>query len=110
MVLGLINGVAASTASLSRAVGPTLSGLISSFGQSKGYVGFAWWAGGLVAVVGAIESLWMEEGKGRMDSTEADDLEDSEVPETEPFLDPLAMDAAINAVKSPLEDEPSEGS
>ena len=97
MVLGVINGVAASTASLSRAVGPTLSGLISSYGQSKGYVGLAWWAGGLIAILGAIESMWMEEGKGRMDSTEANESEDEEIPSTEPYLDPLVVDAAINA-------------
>ena len=109
-VLGMINGVAASVASLSRAFGPTFSGLIASFGESKGYTGFAWWAGGLVAIVGALESLWMEEGKGRMDSSEANDSEDEEAPETEPYLNPLAVDAAINASTAPLEDEPSTGS
>ncbi|KAI9780975.1 MAG: Fungal specific transcription factor [Geoglossum umbratile] len=67
LVLGAINGVSASTASLSRAFGPTISGLIHSAGLKMGYSGLAWWAGALVCVFGAIESLWMEEVEGRFD-------------------------------------------
>jgi hypothetical protein len=70
MVLGLINGVAASTASLSRAFGPTLSGMLVSWGSSVGYSGFSWWAAGFISLVGAIHSFWMSEGKGRMDLTD----------------------------------------
>lgn len=53
MVLGVINGVAASAASLSRAVGPTLSGVIQSAGLNAGYLGVPWWSSGAVAIVGA---------------------------------------------------------
>lgn len=60
-VLGSINGAAASTASLSRAFGPTVTGLLHSKGLGSGYSVLAWWACGLVCVVGAIESFWMEE-------------------------------------------------
>lgn len=60
-VLGTINGAAASTASLSRAFGPTLTGLLHSKGLESGYSVLAWWACGLVCVVGAIQSFWMEE-------------------------------------------------
>ncbi|KAJ5649031.1 uncharacterized protein N7484_002754 [Penicillium longicatenatum] len=60
-VLGTINGAAASTASLSRAFGPTLTGLLHSKGLESGYSVLAWWACGLVCLIGAIQSFWMEE-------------------------------------------------
>lgn len=60
-VLGCINGAAASTASLSRAFGPTITGLLHSKGLESGYSVLAWWACGLVCVVGAVQSFWMEE-------------------------------------------------
>lgn len=60
-VLGSINGAAASTASLSRAFGPTITGLLHSRGLESGYSVIAWWACGLVCLIGAIQSFWMEE-------------------------------------------------
>lgn len=73
-VLGTINGVAASTACLARAFGPTVSGAIHSFGLSFGCNGLAWWAGGLVCAIGAFESFFMEEAENRhVQSPEADD-------------------------------------
>ena len=60
-VLGSINGVAASTASLSRAFGPTVTGLLHSKSLESGYSVVAWWACGIVCVIGAIESFWMDE-------------------------------------------------
>ena len=105
LVLGAINGVAASTASLCRAFGPTISGIIHAWGLKIGYTGLAWWAGGLVCVLGAIESLWMREVEGRMD---APDLVDEEATFNEPYIDPLAIDAAIAAVGSTVGD-PIEG-
>ena len=100
LVLGVINGIAASTASLSRAFGPTVSGFIQSWGIKMGYTGLAWWASGLICVIGGLESLWMEETKGRMDSVE---VADEEAALNEPFIDPLIIDAAISAVKRPNE-------
>lgn len=94
LVLGTINGVAASTASLCRAFGPTVSGLIHSVGLGMGYNGLAWWASGLVCVLGAIESLWMKEVDGRMDREAS---EDEEALLSEPYIDPSAIDAAIIA-------------
>ncbi|KAI9835619.1 MAG: hypothetical protein M1838_005274 [Thelocarpon superellum] len=70
LVLGAINGIAASTASLSRAFGPTISGLIHSAGLRLGYSGLAWWASALVSLLGAIESAWMEDVSGRLDPAE----------------------------------------
>ena len=66
-VLGTINGVAASTACLARAFGPTVSGAIHAFGLNFGCNGLAWWAGGLVCAIGAFESFFMEELESRLD-------------------------------------------
>ena len=96
LVLGAINGIAASTASLSRAFGPTLSGLIHSWGLKMGYTGFAWWAVGLIAVVGAVESLWMEEVDGRLDYF---DFADEENTLNEPYVDTMTIDAAFGTTK-----------
>jgi len=60
-VLGTINGVAASTACLCRAFGPTVSGSIHSAGLKLGYNGFAWWAAGLVCVIGALEAYCIKD-------------------------------------------------
>lgn len=67
LVLGSINGVAASAASLCRAFGPTLAGFIQSAGSSIGYSGLAWWVSALVAALGAFECLLMTEPTGRKD-------------------------------------------
>ena len=72
-VLGSVNGVAASTASLSRAFGPTITGYLHSKGLYTGYSVLSWWACGLVCALGAIESFWMEE----TDSSKRD-VEDDE--------------------------------
>ena len=98
LVLGMINGAAASTASLCRAFGPAVAGVLHDWGNGLGYNGFAWWAGGFVCMIGALESLWIEEGKGRMDRDE--DLDEESTP-GEPLIDPLAIDAAITEAKRP---------
>lgn len=100
LVLGVINGVAASTASLSRAFGPTVSGFIHSWGLKLGYMGLAWWANGLICALGALESVWLTEAPGCTDCTDA---VDDENPATEIFIHPLAIDAAIVAVAVPAE-------
>ena len=96
LVLGAINGIAASSASLSRAFGPTVSGIINSWGLGIGYAGLAWWASGIICILGAVESLWLEEVQGRMDSL---DLVDEESSLTEGYIDPLVIDAAISAAR-----------
>lgn len=95
LVLGVINGAGASTASLGRALGPTVSGLMHSWGLEIGSNGVAWWANGLVCVLGALESLWIEEVGG---STHRPDVQDEERLADEALIDPLAIDAAIDAV------------
>lgn len=75
LMLGTINGVASSTASLSRAFGPTVSGLMFSAGLRLGYSGLAWWCSAVIAVLGAIISLTMTENRGRFDVVEKSDDE-----------------------------------
>ena len=78
LVLGIINGVAASTASLARAFGPTVTGVLHAWGLEIGSAGLAWWVSGIVCIFGAVESLWMEEvTDGRMDQQEGGDEEDN---------------------------------
>jgi hypothetical protein len=76
MTLGTINGVAASTASLCRAFGPTISGMLYALGLQRGYSGLAWWSTALVTVGGAYVSLQIKETKGRLDE-KVDDLENA---------------------------------
>ena len=60
-VLGTLNGAAASSASLCRAIGPTFSGFVQSSGLRIGYVGLPWWTSAGVAVCGASLSLLMND-------------------------------------------------
>lgn len=66
-VLGTINGVAASTACLCRALGPTLTGAIHTAGLQYGYTGLAWWFGGIICALGALEAFYIEETDSRHD-------------------------------------------
>lgn len=65
--LGTINGVAASTASLCRAFGPTLSGFLYSLGLQTGVSGLAWWCSGAVTIIGAFCAFLITEPRGRLD-------------------------------------------
>lgn len=94
LVLGIINGVSASTASLARACGPTVTGILHSWGLQIGSTGLAWWASGGVCLLGAIETLWLEEGGGRMGKPASVDEEHLI---EEALIDPLAIDAALTA-------------
>ena len=98
LVLGVINGIAASTASLSRTFGPTVSGFIHTWGLKMGCTGLVWWAAGLVCVVGAVESLWMAEVGGRMNQPV---VRDEEVVTTEVLVHPLGIGAVITAGGGP---------
>ena len=95
-VLGTINGVAASTACLARAFGPTVTGAIHSAGLKFGFSGPAWWFGGLVCAIGAIESFYMEEVEGRMDRPSTEE----EQATCEPLLHNTNLEATDEAVAS----------
>lgn len=68
--LGSINGAAASTASLSRAFGPSVSGFLHAKGMSSGYSVLSWWACGVVCTIGAIQSRWLEDPEPKKDLDE----------------------------------------
>jgi hypothetical protein len=73
LLLGTINGVAASTASFCRALGPTVSGYLYTVGLNQGYSGLPWWCTALVTIIGAILSLRMTEKGERMDEKDEDE-------------------------------------
>ena len=80
-VLGTLNGVAASAASLARAVGPTLSGLIQAAGLGLGSVGLPWWVTACIAIIGSAMACAMNEVR----TGEVDYLpEDHAVPQNSP--------------------------
>lgn len=72
LALGSINGVAASTASLCRGFGPTISGLLYAAGLKAGYSGLPWWCSGLMTIVGAYVSLQITESNDRPDEKQED--------------------------------------
>lgn len=87
LVLGAINGVAASTASLARAFGPSVTGLMHSWGLSLGCTGLAWWINGLICALGAFQSLYMYEVTNGRTDQHADNDDDEEAASTvEPLL------------------------
>lgn len=71
LALGTINGVAASTASLCRAFGPTISGILYAVGLKSGYSGLAWWCSAFVAIGGAIVGLQIQEPQSHIDGNAA---------------------------------------
>lgn len=74
LVMGSINGVAASTASLSRAFGPIVSGMLYSVGLRTGYSGLAWWFSAFVAIAGGVVAMSIPEQPSMCEKS-ADDLE-----------------------------------
>jgi len=93
-VLGTINGVAASTACLARALGPIVSGAIHSAGLKLGSTGLAWWACGIVCAIGALESYWMEETEPRLDRSSDEEEQNT----CEPLLHNAAVEPADDCI------------
>jgi len=61
LVLGAINGIASSCASLARAFAPTVTGVVYSYGLNIDCVGLAWWVNALVCLIGAIQAISMRQ-------------------------------------------------
>jgi hypothetical protein len=61
LVLGTINGVAATLMCLARGCGPIVTGAIHSAGLKFGCNGLAFWVAGLVCALGFVVSLWVKE-------------------------------------------------
>ena len=67
LCLGTIMGVSASTASLCRTFGPTLSGVFYARGLETGYSGLAWWCSSAMCLVGAAVALQLKDMRPRPD-------------------------------------------
>lgn len=102
LMLGTINGVAASTASLSRAFGPTISGILFAAGLKVGYSGLAWWCSALIAAAGAIISLKMTDEGGRMDANTDNEEDEEDMPYEDHVIDQCALDSAMAVAAEPL--------
>lgn len=86
-VLGTLNGFAMSAASLARAFGPTVAGLIHSTGIKIGYSGLSWWSCAVVAFLGAMVSLFMTDVRsGARPAPVLHDVRDEEEGVVEPLL------------------------
>ncbi|KAI5799190.1 major facilitator superfamily domain-containing protein [Peziza echinospora] len=92
LVLGSINGVAASIASLARSFGPTLSGVIYAYGLDIGYVGLAWWVNAGVCIIGTIQMFMIKEPLGNVQ----DDLDELD----EEAIEQAARSAAVHGTNA----------
>jgi hypothetical protein len=92
---GTFNGVAQSSASLARAIGPSLSGFLEAAGLAKGMLGMPWWVNALVATLGAVLSIFMiEQSRSSVDPEKEDeDATDLIQPAFSPDVDPALVAA-----------------
>lgn len=60
-VLGTINGVAASSASLCRAISPAISGYLYGLGLKVACSGLAWWFNALITIPGALIAMGLRD-------------------------------------------------
>ncbi|TVY89988.1 putative membrane protein [Lachnellula willkommii] len=95
LMLGTINGVAASMASLCRAFGPTAAGFLFSAGLRIGYSGLAWWCSAIIAIAGALLSLSMSDKGGRMDVEDEKNDEEQELGFEDHVLDHKSLNSAL---------------
>ena len=84
-VLGTLNGTAASSASVCRGFGPTVSGAVATLGDNIGVSGLAWWTCAGIAIIGWIPGFFMEEERRRPGFRGVD--EDEETGLGEPLVD-----------------------
>jgi predicted MFS family arabinose efflux permease len=107
-VLGTLNGVSMSAASLARTLGPVFAGMVQAIGLKFGYSGLSWWACAVIACIGASVSLWQTERPKKQDDIRSTDAGEEEESLQEALLgattpDLVADDAA--SVESTLVDE-----
>jgi hypothetical protein len=96
--LGTFNGLAQSSASFSRAIGPSMSGLLEAAGLARGMLGLPWWFNACIALLGAILSLFMVEKHRESLDPEKGDL-DEPTGTIPPTISP-DMNAALVAAES----------
>lgn len=88
-ILGTLNGFAMSAASLARAFGPTIAGFIHSAGLDIGTSLLSWWSCAVVALLGAVVSLYMTDAQsGGRPGPVVHDVRDEEDGLVEPLLGP----------------------
>lgn len=61
-VLGTLNGIAMSSASISRGFGPTISGFVDGLGNTHNMSALAWWTIAAVAMLGWLPGFALREG------------------------------------------------
>ena len=74
-VLGTLNGIAMSSASVSRGFGPTVSGFMDSLGDKIGMSGLAWWTIAAVALLGWLPGFALRERTKRSGLFDQEDEE-----------------------------------
>lgn len=65
LVLGKINGLAASAAAACRTVAPPFAGYLYGLGAQQGFTGLAFWGSGLVAFGGTIQAFCIQREKNK---------------------------------------------
>lgn len=68
-VLGRINGLAASAGAACRTIAPPIAGVLYGVGIDIGFTGLAWWGSALVAILGAIQLLFVPREKNAHSTT-----------------------------------------
>ena len=58
-MLGKVNGIVASTGAACRSLAPSLAGFLQTIGEEHHLRALAWWATGLVATLGAVQSWFI---------------------------------------------------
>jgi hypothetical protein len=74
LVLGAINGIASSFASLARTFSPTITGMVYSFGLGINCVGLAWWVNAGVCLIGAVQAISMKHNDFDREPEDLDDI------------------------------------
>jgi MFS family permease len=74
LVLGAINGIASSCASLARAISPTVTGMIYSAGLDINCVGLAWWVNAAVCLIGAVQAISMRQDDFEHEPEDLDEI------------------------------------
>lgn len=72
-VLGTLNGAAASSASIARGFGPTISGFVDGRGEAMHMTGLAWWTIAGVALIGWGPGFMLRDSKKRPASSYDDE-------------------------------------
>ena len=65
LVLGKVNGFAASAGAASRTIAPPVAGYLYGIGTQIGFTGLAWWSGGIVAIAGAFQIFAIQRTKNK---------------------------------------------